>query len=231
MTDVEPVKDSEYESFLDDWKVFSGDLSLVGAQDRLKPQDPFLPPSDAIDENGEHAYHLTLLSGSRSEVLAKLKKIKVLALTCMDWRFASTYYDHVQQETSSSSEELMYVGIGGGAVQFPESRQEALVNILTFISKHAPQLEKVYLSGHTHRCGAVAHWLHAEPGQLPEELGHQPGGVIEIEKMGDFLNSNTRSLMDVFASSPRVSVVCDLLSLDRIDEQGKKTTITLNRVG
>lgn len=228
MTDMEPRRDHDFEQFLESWKLFSGDLSLVGAQDRLKPQDPFAPPGDAMDEDGEHSYHLTLIEGSQPEILAKLKNIKVLALSCMDWRFASTYYDHVQEEGNCSAGEIMYIGVGGGAVQLPQEREDALVNILTFISKNAPELEKVYLSGHTHRCGAVAHWLHAEKGELPKELGHQKGGVEEIEKMGDMLKAASERLKKIFR--PEVSVECDLLSLDQIDEEGRKTTITLNRI-
>jgi hypothetical protein len=228
MTDMEPRRDEEFENFLQSWKIFSGDLSLVGAEDRLKPQDPFSPPDDAMDIDGEHTYHLTIMEGGKPEIIAKLKQIKVLALTCMDWRFANSYYDHIQEESARSQDEILFVGVGGGAVQLPEERQEALLNILGFISRNAPELEKVYLSGHTHRCGAVAHWLHAEKGELPKELGPQKGGVVEIEKMGDMLKAGTEKLKAVFR--PEVLVESDLLSLDRIDERGRKTTITLNRL-
>ncbi len=228
MPDQEPTKDPEFEKFLSAWKLFANDLSLVGAQDRLQPQDPFLPPQDPIDAEGEHAYHLTILQGSREEVLSRLKKNKVVALCCMDWRFASNYYEHIQEESRVLPENIMFIGLGGGAVQLPEERSAALTEILSFISKNCPQLERVYLSGHTDRCGAVAYWLHAPAGELPAELGSQKGGILEVEKMGDKLKTSADKLKSVF--NPSVKTETDLLSLAGTDEQTKWPTITLTRI-
>lgn len=228
MPDQEPVKDPEFEKFLSAWNVFAHDLSLVGAENRLRPQDPFFPPLDPIDADGEHNYHLTILQGSRDEVLSQLKKIKVIALCCMDWRFASNYYEHIQEECRVLPENIMFIGLGGGAVQMPEDRQTALTDIFSFLSKNCPQLEYVYLSGHTDRCGAVAHWLHAAPGELPRELGNKKGGLLEVEKMTEKLKTGAGKLKP--AIKPSVRIETDLLSLAGTDEQNHWPTITLSRI-
>ncbi len=219
-----------FNEFAKAWQIFSGDLKLVHAT-RLKPQSPFSRPLPHYNENPDHHknhnYNLTQLQGeTEEEFIHKLSQIKVLAVGCMDWRFANALYDRAQRDESSHDplhhyskyrpEEVMLVTVGGGIVQDAGEREDAIQTIIKYVAQKAPQLEKVLATGHCNRCGALAHWTNAGDGHVCPELGTIPGKPEEQSGM-DKLVRRGMLLMSQFITSTRVRVECLTLQLAKPD--------------
>ena len=164
------------------WQVFAGDLSIVGAADRLSPKSPFEAPPSPWDDHGHHNYHLTVWQGTDGEYRNKLSGVKIALVGCMDWRFNRALYDEAVNKGYTPGE-IMFFTQGGGVAQKPPERQEALGEILKGVYENARELKEIVTSGHVDRCGAWAYWLGAEAGKLPSEMGDEKGGATEISEM------------------------------------------------
>lgn len=177
-----------FSQFVEAWQAFENDLGLVG-----HPNDPKM--SIFLKPRQKGKYNLALLPKDLNEIQVKqkLKKIKVIAVTCMDKRMVWDFYTLVGR--GCESEEVLLITVGGGIVQNGSKRREAMKNILSFLSENTPNLDQVIVSDHDCRYNAVAFWLKAKKDKLPKGFGSKPDCKCEKGVMQSLIAEGYISLV------------------------------------
>lgn len=224
--EIHHQKEVSYTEFRHAWAAFAHDLEIVGEQNRLKPRSPFEKPLDNFDSHGHHNYHLTHWEGSEKQLKAHLSKIKVVVVGCMDWRFAKALYEDVINR-GFKEEEIMFISVAGGMVQYGEGREKGLETILDYVLDNSPQVNTIIATGHADRCGAVASWTDTPAGEIHEKIGPQPGSSEETQNMERLIIQGIRNHLSLPPKNS-IKVFPELLKLHQpVDPDRKEVLVDI----
>jgi hypothetical protein len=88
------------------------------------------------------------------QVKTKLIPVRLLVWTCMDRRIIRPVYERALAQGYEPSE-ILLIAMAGGPVQAGNERVQPIQTVFVHMSRHLPNLEKVWAVAHTHICGGI----------------------------------------------------------------------------